>query len=269
MVSSSLLQRVALMVLPVVLLSGCMDSQRFPLVDVGVSSADRQLVGRVGAADRQLLGPVTQDAAYAAPETANVAAVDEPLADGQGYQTMTAMRTTQGMQGEQGTQTANAASGGYIRDLTTETLEPDMGGETQTAFAVTDEGINIDAGLGIQPGGTVFPPNGATGQRAAGVQPHLVTQQGAMAIAEGQTSQPVVDGIGFDNPTALNEGVASDFVTGPVVAPAQAVAQAPQQIEPQRVEPQRVAPQGNQTPRSQGQRAAKDCSLFLDKRNCR
>lgn len=74
---------------------------------------------------------------------------------------------------------------------------------------IPPEGVNIDAELGVAGAGdNPLGVGEAAPQPAAPVAAQILVPQGPMAIAEGQTSQPVVDGIGTDNPTALPSGAA-------------------------------------------------------------
>ncbi|MFN7010921.1 MAG: hypothetical protein ACK4PN_12905 [Allorhizobium sp.] len=76
-------------------------------------------------------------------------------------------------------------------------------------MVIPPEGVNIDAELGVAGAGdNPLGVGEAAPQPAAPVAAQILVPQGPMAIAEGQTSQPVVDGIGTDNPTALPSGAA-------------------------------------------------------------
>ena len=72
-------------------------------------------------------------------------------------------------------------------------------------MVIPPEGVNIDAELGLADAGdNPLGVGDVAQQRAAPVAAQILVPQGPMAIAEGQTSQPVVDGIGTDNPTAVS-----------------------------------------------------------------
>ncbi|MBW8282083.1 MAG: hypothetical protein K0M55_00655, partial [Rhizobium sp.] len=70
-------------------------------------------------------------------------------------------------------------------------------------YAIPAEGVNIDADLGIGDENRTDLGVANPQAPAAPVAAQIMVPQGPMAIAEGETSQPVVDGIGTDNPTAL------------------------------------------------------------------
>ena len=93
---------------------------------------------------------------------------------------------------------------------------------------IAGQGINIDSGLGLGEGTSL-------------------AQEEAAQIAEGNADQPVVDGIGTDNPVALNNGVPQS-PAWPQPAPRQAGAAAGTQVAmlPRAIDPT-VAPL--QTPR--------------------
>lgn len=76
---------------------------------------------------------------------------------------------------------------------------------TGRRMVIPPEGVNIDAELGVAGAGdNPLGVGDVAQQRAAPVAAQILVPQGPMAIAEGQTSQPVVDGIGTDNPTAVS-----------------------------------------------------------------
>jgi hypothetical protein len=147
-------------------------------------------------------------------------------------------------------------------------------GQMMSAMAIPEGGVNIDGELGILTAPEVSEASDADGASPVGVQPHVVVQGGAMAIAEGNTSQPVVDGIGFDEPTQIVTGPSGPQ---PVAGETQVAQEMPEEGEilplsvdsgnsgmsdPVPVSNARVAAK---TPMPAG----KDCSLYLDKRNCR
>lgn len=244
--------------------AGCSGSDRIPLADVGGPQKGDVLVGRVDKRDGQVLigrvGAVSPEAvAYAPP----------------------AMAANGGSAGIDYLNTPNLAAAAPA--------QPEIAAEPprQTAMAIPEGGVNIDGELGVaQAPSDVASAEMSSGDAVAdgyreteGVQPQIVTQGGAMAMAEGQTSQPVVDGIGFDEPT--------EIVTGPSGAArtaggagVQLVDAAPEEggilplsvdsgnsgmSDPAPVTPRRAAaaPSVARAP------AGKDCSLYLDKRNCR
>lgn len=259
-VFSSLGCRQAAVALLALFAAGCSGSDRIPLADVGGPQQGDILVGRVdNSRDKgELIGRVgavsPEAVAYAppaAPANGGSAAIDY-------------LNTPNLAAAEPGT--------------------PEMSGEpqSQTAMAIPEGGVNIDGELGVgDASGDVASAGLSSGDavsegyhETAGVQPQIVTQGGAMAIAEGQTSQPVVDGIGFDEPT--------EIVTGPrgpqpAVQETQVAEQMPEEggilplsadsgnsgmSDPTPVMAQPVAARSAAP-------AGKDCSLYLDKRNCR
>lgn len=77
---------------------------------------------------------------------------------------------------------------------------PDETGPSQAAagqLAIPEEGINIDNEVM----GTVEGPDLLADEPKLAVQP--AAPEGPMTIAEGSTSQPVVDGIGTDEPVSV------------------------------------------------------------------
>ena len=240
--------------------TGCTGSDRIPLADIGGPQKGDVLVGRVDARrdGRVLVGRVG-------------AVSPEPVA----YASST-VPTNGGSAGIDYLNTPNLAADAPV--------QPELAAEPQSQMAtvIPDGGVNIDGELGIGDASNgVVAAEASSGdavaegyQETAGVQPQIVTQGGAMAIAEGQTSQPVVDGIGFDEPT--------EIVTGP--SGPQPAVQETQVAEQMRLEggilplsadsgnsgmnePVPVSSRGA-TARSHVP-AGKDCSLYLDKRNCR
>jgi len=150
-------------------------------------------------------------------------------------------------------------------------LPDEPGGQTMDAMAIPDGGVNIDGELGIAAASGVSDGDYAEMASPVGVQPHVVTSGGAMAIAEGNTSQPVVDGIGFDEPTQI--------VTGPsgMAAQTQVAGQMPEEggILPLSADSGNsgmndpVPAMGQPVAATSAAPAGRDCSLYLDKRNCR
>ena len=72
------------------------------------------------------------------------------------------------------------------------------------SYSIPAEGVNIDAELGVGDGNPLGVGEVAPQTRTAPVAAQIMVPQGPMAIAEGQTSQPVVDGIGTDEPHSLD-----------------------------------------------------------------
>ena len=72
------------------------------------------------------------------------------------------------------------------------------------SYSIPAEGVNIDAELGVGDGNPLGVGEAAPQARTAPVAAQIMVPQGRMAIAEGQTSQPVVDGIGTDEPHSLD-----------------------------------------------------------------
>jgi len=265
LVFSSLGCRLAAACISALMLSGCSGSDRVPFADVGGPRAGDQLIGKVDRRrdGRVLVGrvgdPQAEAAAYAPPASAangGSAGIDyldtSDLSQSDGAQTAPMMAAAE----------PRSMAGG---------LEPAV-----SAMIIPEGGVNIDGQLGIGEAPPVADLGSADVVSPVGVQPHVVTNGGAMAIAEGTTSQPVVDGIGFDEPTQI--------VTGPGGAAAQEVQLAQDMPGEGGILPL-AADSGNSgmddpvpvsTQRSTGASsqqggapAGKDCSLYLDKRNCR
>ena len=146
----------------------------------------RQLIGRVGALPDDRLSPRTAKTMAAETEPLDVADVGEGVA---------ATGTADGPDGDG----LRAESGPVAGSGATE-----AGGR----LVIPPDGVNIDAELGVAGADAGAGDNplgvGETGTRtAAPVAAQILVPQGPMAIAEGQTSQPVVDDIGTDNPVSL------------------------------------------------------------------
>lgn len=261
-VFSSLGRRLTVAVLPALLLAGCSGSDRIPLADVGGPRAGDQLVGKVDHRHdgRVLVGRVGDARAEAA-------AYAPPSASQNG-----------GSAGLDYLETPNQAGDPLLQtEPMMATAEPDVTGEGQgqamQAMAIPDGGVNIDGELGIGASPQASDASYADATSPVGVQPQLVTQDGAMAIAEGNTSQPVVDGIGFDEPTQIVTGPSAPQ---PVAEETQVAEQMPEEggILPLSVDSGNSG-MGDPVPVSSRRAAAhaapgaKDCSLYLDKRNCR
>ncbi len=261
---SSLGSRLTVAVLSLLFVAGCSGSDRIPFADVGGPRAGDQLIGKVDPSKdgRVLVGrvgdPRAEAAAYAPPAAQNG-----------------------GAQGLDYLDTPNLADSGAPQAAPMmAAAEPQFGdgGQSQTmgAMAIPEGGVNIDGALGIGAEPGISDVGYADATSPVGVQPHVVTQGGAMAIAEGSTSQPVVDGIGFDEPTQIVTGPSG--VQQPVMQETQ-VAELPEEggilplsvdsgnsgiDDPVPVSSRRVAASSKaRAP------AGKDCSLYLDKRNCR
>lgn len=260
LVFSSLGRRLTVAALSGLLLAGCSGSDRIPFEDVGGPSAGDQLIGKVDHKrdGRVLIGRVgevsSETAAYAAP-------IEAPNAGREGIDYLDTPKVGQEQQAQAAPQLAAAQAG-----------PADEGqAETMSAMLIPEGGVNIDGELGV--GAGVSDASQADATSPVGVQPQLVTQDGAMAIAEGNTSQPVVDGIGFDEPTQI--------VTGPrgVQPEDQDIQVAEQSPEEGGMLPLSVdsgnsgmddpAPVATRKTATKAAPAGKDCSLYLDKRNCR
>lgn len=199
MAFSIFLQRSALVILLATSLFSCNGDGMTP----PAPSSRLQLEGRV--ADRELLGPVEARAAYAPAtvganratdaidylDTPNLVGVDnrsddDPLGvnDPRGVTTPAAPGEAMALADQQPS----------LREQAPQQPMPQA-----AEYAIPAEGVNIDAELGLGDEnrtdfGEAKPPAPAA---------QIMVPQGPMAIAEGETSQPVVDGIGTDNPTAL------------------------------------------------------------------
>ncbi len=244
-VFSSLGRRLTVVAFSALLLGGCSGSDRIPLADVGGPRAGDELVGRVDSRrdGRVLVGrigdPQAEAAAFAPPAGAN-----------------------------------NGGSQGIDYLATAEpTVDGGRAHQRTSAMVIPEGGVNIDGELGIGAAPQVSDATYADATSPVGVQPHLVTSNGAMAMAEGNTSQPVVDGIGFDEPTEIVTGPRG---SQPVALGTQVAGAMPEEgqilplsvdsgnsgmSDPVPVQPRRAA--------TQAAPAGKDCSLYLDKRNCR
>jgi len=258
LVFSSLCSRLSVAVFSALLVAGCSGSDRVPFADVGGPRAGDQLIGKVDHArdGRVLVGrvgdPRAEAAAYA------------PAVGGQNA----------GSAGIDYLDTPGSGESGSVQTAPLmASTEPAMAGEggAMSAMVIPDGGVNIDGELGIGAAAGVSDATYADGASPVGVQPHVVTEGGAMAIAEGTTSQPVVDGIGFDEPTQIVTGpsgapvaetqVAGDMPEEGGILPLSADSGNSGMEDPGPVETRRVA--------AQAAPGAKDCSLYLDKRNCR
>ena len=216
MASSTFLRHSVLVILPAATLVSCIGDGVAPPSEVGQTpagfSSRAEPEGRV--ADRELLGPVGASAAYA-PETVSLGRasgaadyLDTPNLAGRDSG---ADEDPLGVNDPRGAPSDEAISraepdaslmaSGQQDSLREQALRQPMpqGG----AYEIPAEGVNIDAELGV--GGENVLGVGETAPQAqrAPVAAQIMVPQGPMAIAEGQTSQPVVDGIGTDNPVSL------------------------------------------------------------------
>jgi hypothetical protein len=266
-VFSSLGCRLTAVAIVASLTAGCSGSDRIPLADIGGPQKGDVLVGRVNAKrDGRVLvgrvGEVSPEAVAYAPPNAG---------------------TNGGSAGIDYLNTPNLAAAAPVQPMTS----GDSAGQSQSAKAIPEGGVNIDGELGVGQGsGDVASAELSPGDAVAegyreteGVQPQIVTQGGAMAMAEGNTSQPVVDGIGFDEPTEIVTGprgpqpavqeaeVAQEMPASPeegAILPLSVDSGNSGMNDPVPVTPRRVA-----TASPARAPAGKDCSLYLDKRNCR
>ncbi|RKE84675.1 hypothetical protein [Rhizobium sp. AG855] len=259
-VFSSLGSRLTIAAFSALLLSGCSGSDRIPLADVGGGARPGdQMIGKV---ERTRDGRVL------------VGRVGDPQAEAAAYAPPAGQQNA-GSEGIDYLNTPNLAGNGAVQGASrmAPASSDAWAGQTMSAMAIPEGGVNIDGELGVG----VSDASYADAASPVGVQPQLVTQDGAMAIAEGNTSQPVVDGIGFDEPTQIVTGP-----TGPqpAVQETQVAEQMPDEggilplsadsgnsgmNDPGPVSSRRVA--ASAPPRRAP--AGKDCSLYLDKRNCR
>lgn len=244
MKSSSLSLRASFGLALLSLAAGCTGSERFPPVEVGATRPNGDvLVGRVRDGQAPPIDRVDEAVGYAA--AANPGA-EEP---------MTALSP---MTGEGAV---------YAADLPA-TMNGNRDEEPKIASAsmvVPQHGVNMDAGLGI---GGAAGADYAADSSGRGVQPQIVTDTGAMAIAEGATSQPVVDGIGFDDPVQVAASApegADGAGEGLTSSMDQGLGEGEGQILPLSVD---SGNSGMETRPMARRRPQADCSLYLDKRNC-
>lgn len=196
MASSFSPPRLAALLLPILPIAGCTLDRLVPPAEIGSNpSEDRQLVGRVDGS-KDYIGRVGEPAAYAAttePRNAGSDGIDylnTPNLAGTGSDAVADEQTVEVMpaQEEIGVSSANVAeapAGGY--------------------YAIPSEGVSMDAELGV-----------ATGEENQMLVPEAQpVAPGDMTIAEGATDQPVVDGIGTDNPTPYLSAPAQEDVPEP------------------------------------------------------
>lgn len=263
-VFSSFGSRLTVAVISALFVSGCSGSDRVPFADVGGPRAGDQLVGKVDwTRDGRVL----------------VGRVGDPRAEAAAYAPAEGPQNA-GSQGLDYLDTPNLAdSEAPAAASMMAAAEPaglgDGQGDGMGAMPIPEGGVNIDGELGIGAVPQVADAGYADVSSPVGVQPHVVTQGGAMAIAEGYTSQPVVDGIGFDEPTQIVTGPSAPQ---PAAEETQVAAEMPEEggILPLSVDSGNSGmgdPVPVETPRvaasQAGAPAGKDCSLYLDKRNCR
>lgn len=260
---SSLGSRLTVAVLSIVFAAGCSGSDRIPFADVKGPRSGDQLIGKV---DRSKDGRVL------------VGRVGDPRAEMAAY--APAGPTNGGAQGLDYLDSPNLADSDapQAAPMMAAGAEAPIDSQSQTmgAMVIPEGGVNIDGALGIGAEPGVSDVTYADATSPVGVQPHVVTQGGAMAIAEGTTSQPVVDGIGFDEPTQI--------VTGPSAAQQPAMQETQVAAMPEKGgilplsadsgssgmdEPGPVSKRRTAASSKTGAPAGKDCSLYLDKRNCR
>lgn len=180
MASSFSRPRLAVLLLPILSITGCSIDRLVPPAEIGSGpNEERVLIGRVDGS-KELVGRVGEPRAYAAPA--------EPR--------------NSGSDGINYLDTPNLAGAGpdVPRDEAVETMSArqesfiptnDTAAAPASGYDIPSEGVSMDAELGVSAGGE---------------SPVLVPEEqpiapGDMAIAEGTTDQPVVDGIGTDNPT--------------------------------------------------------------------
>lgn len=229
MASSFLPQRFASLLLAGTALAACSSGGPIPPADidghtrVGSISQTRRLEGRAGRNGSVLEGRVGDPSAYAAdpvPEsealdmssgtsnsdylnTPNLAARDASTAGDQPFpdnatlpmiDSPEALGET-GMQEQQAPLQPSRETAKRESDLpmidSPEALGEVAGASSSGPLVIPEEGINIDAELGV----------GGSAAVAPGSQP--ASSSGIMTIAEGETDQPVVDGIGTDAPALL------------------------------------------------------------------
>lgn len=187
----SFLQRSALVLASGTTLAGCSADRLVPPAEIGSISPDVVLEGPVGSkrAGRELLGRVDRTTAYARDPVRQSGAVqaidylDTPNLAGMDSAVPSADPSLDG----------NAENGAQEFDGGEAALSTDAGQpETSAEYVIPSEGINIDEGLGV----------GNEGQTLAAPAPASAAS-GPITIPEDNTSQPVVDGIGTDNPVPL------------------------------------------------------------------
>lgn len=194
----SFLQRSMLVLASGTALTGCMSDELIPPAEIGDTSdsvmiegavgadvSGRRLIGRVGRVDRE---DVAESAYSAGPAhnggTQAIDYLDTPnLAGTSGGQA--SMPVASAPLDDAADAAADASGGDGL-------AAPEQA--SAGAYAIPEDGINIDAGLGVAGGAGVA-------EEAPEPMP-----TGPMTIAEGNTDQPVIDGIGTDNPVLVQPG---------------------------------------------------------------
>ena len=213
MASSTFLRHSVLVILPAATLVSCIGDGVAPRAEVGRAPAgfssraepegrvaDRQLLGPVGALSTQASAPVSRGRAAEGIDyldTPNLAGLDngadeDPLGvnDPRGASLVA--------EADPGVPVTVSGQQALLREQALGQPMPQGG-----VYDIPAEGVNIDAELGV--GGENILGVGEAAPQAprVPVAAQIMVPQGPMAIAEGQTSQPVVDGIGTDNPVPL------------------------------------------------------------------
>ncbi|WP_416796728.1 hypothetical protein [Ciceribacter azotifigens] len=185
----SFLQRSMLVLASGTALAGCMSDELIPPAEIGDTSDSAMLEGPVGAetSGRRLIGRVgrvdreeVEESAYSANPVRNNGAQAIDYLD------------TPNLAGTNSGQAAAMPVASAPLDDAPDQASAGNGGD---AYAVPEEGINIDAGLGV-----------AGGDAAAAEETAEPVPTGPMTIVESNTEQPVVDGIGTDNPVIVQPG---------------------------------------------------------------
>ncbi|MCO6178483.1 hypothetical protein [Ciceribacter sp. RN22] len=195
----SFLQRSMLVLASGTALAGCMSDELIPPAEIGDTSdsvmlegavgaetSGRRLIGRVGRVDREDVA----ESAYSAAPARNGGAqaidyLDTPNLAGTNSGQAAAVPVASAPLDDAGDGVTDAAG----RDGLAAPEQASAG-----AYAIPEEGINIDAGLGV------------AGGEVAAEETAEPVPTGPMTIAEGNTDQPVIDGIGTDNPVLLQPG---------------------------------------------------------------
>ncbi|MHA7969117.1 hypothetical protein [Rhizobium sp. CAU 1783] len=200
MASSNFLQRSALVIVPAASLVSCVGDGLAPPADVGSArpevTSSRQLEARGD--EIEILGRVGEPVAYAPePVRRSGAAVaidylDTPNLAGLNSHpdaVQPSMVQTDAAYGDAAPATEAATAAAPLSATGVSEIPP--------------EGVNMDAELGVSTENELGVGSAAPQQTGKHVAPQILVPQGAMAIAEGATSQPVVDGIGTDNPVPI------------------------------------------------------------------
>lgn len=198
----SFLQRSMLVLASGTALTGCMSDELIPPAEIGDTSdsvmiegpvgadvSGRRLIGRVGRVDREDVA----ESAYSAGPSHNG-----------GTQAIDYLNTPNlaGTSGGQASMPVASAPLDDAADATDASGGDGLAAPEQAsagAYAIPEDGINIDAGLGVAGGAAVA-------EEAPEPMPTGPMPTGPMTIAEGNTDQPVIDGIGTDNPVLVQPG---------------------------------------------------------------